>query len=207
MMTTLTPLPRLASRLDVAAFRKTVRGTGPLGRRAHAALTVASDSSKLWFGVAAALGAAGGDRGRRAAARGLVAIGATSALANGPLKKLVRRDRPRGLVALGVPHAGRPPKTSSFPSGHAASAFAFATAAGLELPVLAAPLLVTAGAVGWSRIESAQHYPGDVLAGALVGVGVGLGVRAAWPRLATLLRRHTPAGRASAAATDQPPCP
>jgi undecaprenyl-diphosphatase len=70
------------------------------------------------------------------------------------------------------------PTSPSFPSGHSASAFAFATAFGGELPWVALPLRVAAAAVSWSRIHTGVHYPGDVVAGAVVGGAVGEAVGA-----------------------------
>ncbi|HJV09302.1 MAG TPA: hypothetical protein VJ653_06455, partial [Acidimicrobiales bacterium] len=51
----------------------------------------AADNSKLWLGVAAGLGLSGGRFRRRAALRGLFAAGMASAVANGPVKLVVRR--------------------------------------------------------------------------------------------------------------------
>ena len=65
------------------------------------------------------------------------------------------------------------PASSSFPSGHAASALAFAGAVGHEMPLLAVPLHLLAGAVAYSRVHTGVHYPGDALVGAVVGEAVG----------------------------------
>jgi membrane-associated phospholipid phosphatase len=147
-------------------------------------LTRAADSSKLWLGISGVMAVGGGAAGRRMTAKGLTAIAATSALANAPLKRLARRPRPHGWKAAGMARAGRRPRTSSFPSGHAASGFAFATAAGLERPVLLVPLEALALAVAWSRVQSGQHYPSDVAAGAVVGLSTGLVVHGLAKRIA-----------------------
>jgi undecaprenyl-diphosphatase len=68
------------------------------------------------------------------------------------------------------------PASTSFPSGHSASGFAFATAVGTEIPALAFPLLGLASAVAYSRVHTGVHYPGDAIFGSLVGVATGLTV-------------------------------
>ena len=68
------------------------------------------------------------------------------------------------------------PNSTSFPSGHSASAFAFATAAGSHLPELGGPLRLLAGAVAYSRVHSGVHYPGDAVIGSLIGGTIGAGV-------------------------------
>ena len=66
------------------------------------------------------------------------------------------------------------PASTSFPSGHAASATAFAVGASLAAPVLAVPLGLAAAAVAFSRVYTGVHYPGDVLAGAALGTTAAL---------------------------------
>ncbi len=136
-------------------------------------LTNAANYSRLWLGVAAGIAVVGGPRGRRAAASGLVALGTTSAVANLVVKPLVRRSRP-DRVAAGRHESVRMPESTSFPSGHTASAFAFALGVAAEVPLLAVPLVPVATAVGYSRVHSGVHFPGDVLAGAVLGSVVGL---------------------------------
>lgn len=148
-------------------------------------LSNAANNSRLWLALAAGLGVAGGRFGRRAALRGVVAIGLTSALVNGPLKQLARRGRP---VPATVSLLRRVPVTTSFPSGHAASAAAFAMAAALESPALGVALGGLAAAVAASRVYAGVHYPSDVVAGAAVGCAVALGTARVWPRAP-----HTPA--------------
>jgi undecaprenyl-diphosphatase len=142
---------------------------GALGR-----LSRAADHSLLWLAIGAGMAAAGGKRGRRAATRGTAAIGVTSALVNLVLKPLAGRHRP-DRVGVRVPEARYVPMpvTTSFPSGHAASAFAFATAAGDALPLAGPPLRALAALVAYSRVHTGVHYPGDVVVGSLVGGSVG----------------------------------
>ncbi|HVM70030.1 MAG TPA: phosphatase PAP2 family protein [Gaiellaceae bacterium] len=106
----------------------------------------------------------------------------------GSLKVLFQRDRPPvanpepgPLVAL--------PHTYSFPSGHALVAFASATVLAAAVPRLRLPLFAVAALVAWSRVYVGVHYPGDVLAGALLGVALGLGVEAARRPLREWARR------------------
>ena len=132
----------------------------------------AATYSRLWVVIAAVLAVAGGRRGRRAAVRGLTAIGATSITANLVVKCLVPRRRP-AISTNTEARETRMPRSSSFPSGHAASAFAFAAAATAEIPQLALPLYALATAVGYSRVHIGVHYPSDVLGGAVLGLAVG----------------------------------
>jgi membrane-associated phospholipid phosphatase len=133
-------------------------------------LSRSADRSALWVGVAAALAVFGGHGGRRAARDGLVSVAITSGVANLGLKPLHRRRRPDDTRVRTVPgRSVRMPRSASFPSGHSASAFAFATAAGAEIPPLALPLRLLAAAVAYSRVHGGAHYPGDAIAGSLVG--------------------------------------
>jgi undecaprenyl-diphosphatase len=137
-------------------------------------LSDAANYSRLWLGVAAVLAALGGGRGRRAAVSGLVAIGITSAVTNLGIKPVADRKRPdrAGEEVPETRHVHMPGSTS-FPSGHSASAFAFATAAGAETPALDAPLLFLAGGVAYSRVHTGVHYPGDAIIGSLIGASIG----------------------------------
>lgn len=129
--------------------------------------------------LAAALAAAGGDRGRQASRSGLLALAIAAILANGPVKLAFRRRRPpaRPLAPL-IPM----PRSTSFPSGHSASAFAFATGASARLPLLIPVLFPLAGAVAYSRVHTGVHFPSDVLIGSAIGVGAGVAAARLLPR-------------------------
>jgi undecaprenyl-diphosphatase len=105
-----------------------------------------------------------------AAGAGLASLGVTSAVVNLAIKPLGRRRRP-DPTAREVPVARqvRVPSSTSFPSGHSASAFAFATGVGSVLPREAVPLRALAALVAYSRVHTGVHYPGDVLVGSLLG--------------------------------------
>lgn len=162
------PLLTDLSMLDQALYAAVAATPTPTLDTNLRRLSSAADHSKLSFTVAAALALRPG-RPRDAALLGVAAIGVASASANLLGKTLVRRPRPDPVnVPLGrhVPM----PISASFPSGHTASAFAFAAAVGSRYPWSAAPLGMLATAVGYSRVHTGVHYPGDVIAGALLGV-------------------------------------
>ncbi|MFD5450936.1 phosphatase PAP2 family protein [Streptomyces sp. NPDC127100] len=147
-------------------------------------LSRAADHSRISLGIAAAL-ALGGARARGAALVGVGAVAVTSTAANLLGKRLVRRPRPdREAARVSVDRYVPMPASASFPSGHTASAVAFATAVGVVLPAAAAPLGALATAVGYSRVHTGVHYPGDVVAGAVLGIAgaaTALAVAAALP--------------------------
>jgi membrane-associated phospholipid phosphatase len=147
-------------------------------------LSNAANNSGLWFAIAAGLGVAGGRAGRRAAVRGAVAIGVTSALVNLAVKSAWSRERP-DRAGAGVPvwRNVRMPTSTSFPSGHAASGFAFAAAIGRDQPWLGLGLRFLAAAVAYSRVHTGVHYPGDIVVGSLIGEGTGQTVAGLMDRL------------------------
>jgi membrane-associated phospholipid phosphatase len=160
--------------LDLAVFRTIANTPTPTIDEPLRRLSNAANRSGLWLAIAACLALFGGRTGRRAAVRGVVAVGASSVLVNIGLKSLSRRMRPDRARA-GIPEDREVvmPSSSSFPSGHAASALAFAGAVGYEMPLLAVPLRLLAVAVAYSRVHTGVHYPGDAVVGALVGEAVG----------------------------------
>jgi len=194
------PGARRLHALDGRLFAAAARRSNSRLDRVVPRLTSAADHGLLWFGVAAAC-AVTGERGRRAALRGLVSLSVASAVANGPAKFLVRRTRP-GLddVPL-VRQLRNQPRTSSFPSGHSASAAAFATGVAIESATRAVPVAALAAGVAYGRVHTGVHYPGDVAAGVLLGVGCALLVRRSWPP------RTGPAQAAAAEAAAAPAAP
>lgn len=126
------------------------------------------------------VGALGDVRARRlippASACAAVAVGLASAAA-GLLKELVDRARP-ALADPTIDALVATPDSPSFPSGHAATAFAAAAAVGAFYPRLRWPLYGLATLVGLSRVYLGVHFALDVVAGAVLGVAIGL--TAAW---------------------------
>lgn len=135
-------------------------------------LSRAADKSVLWMAVAGGMAALGGPRQRRAAATGLASIGVASLLVNAGFKSLARRKRPERQEEPGDRHVPMPSSTS-FPSGHSASAFAFAQGVSSVTPELSVPLHLAAVAVAYSRVHTGVHYPGDVVAGSMIGIVTG----------------------------------
>ncbi|WP_430332479.1 bifunctional phosphatase PAP2/diacylglycerol kinase family protein [Rhodococcus sp. ACT016] len=144
------------------------------------ALSTTANHSVLWMGIAAGAGLAGG-RARRAATRGILAVAGASALTNAALKPLLPRRRPPAGTGEFATRRGLPaPNSSSFPSGHAASAAGFATGVALEFPVAGAVLTPLAAAVAYSRVHTGVHWPSDVVVGMGVGSAVALATRRWW---------------------------
>jgi len=165
--------------LDQALYEAVTVTQTPALDHALRRLSAAADHSKISFTIAGLLAMFPG-RPRRAAALGVAAIGVASASANLLGKRLVRRPRPHRAVDSPFPGRHVPmPESASFPSGHTASAVAFAAAVGPALPVVTVPLGLLACAVGYSRIHTGVHYPGDVVAGAVLGTGAAAVVLAA----------------------------
>jgi len=163
-----------AKRVDAAVYCAVERTRTPILDVPLRRLSQLADHSMLWLVIAAALFAFGGRSGRRAAVTGAAAIGLTSVLANQPLKALSRRARPiRGTVDVSTARHLRMPTSTSFPSGHSAAGFAFASAVASFKPGFGLPLRGLAAVVAYSRVHAGVHFPSDVIVGALLGIGVG----------------------------------
>lgn len=144
------------------------------------AVSAAANHSLLWFALAAAFAARRGTS-RKAAFRGVLAIAGASSLANAALKPVLPRSRPAAAELPAYQTIDNPPTSSSFPSGHAASAAAFATAVAMESPRLGLAVAPLAAAVAYSRVHVGVHWTSDVVVGAAVGSGVALLTRRWWP--------------------------
>jgi membrane-associated phospholipid phosphatase len=122
----------------------------------------------VWVAIGIVMAFVDPDRGEDwlvAGFLGPVAIGV-----NYVVKLVVRRPRP---VLEGLPPLGGAPSSLSFPSGHATSSFACATAMTRIAPE-AAFLFILAAAISAGRPYLGMHYPSDVVAGAALGVALGL---------------------------------
>ncbi len=122
----------------------------------------------IWFAIGIVLAVIDPDRGEDWLVAGI--LGPVGIGLNYAVKLVVRRPRP---VLEGLPPLGGAPSSLSFPSAHATSSFACATAMTRIAPE-AAVLFVLAAAIAACRPYLGMHYPSDVLAGALLGTALGL---------------------------------
>jgi membrane-associated phospholipid phosphatase len=103
----------------------------------------------------------------------LASIALTSAVVNLVLKPLGNRHRPDRLM-YDVPVARQVtmPHSTSWPSGHSASAFAFASGVGAAWSQVGIPVSFLASLVAYSRVHTGVHYPSDTIAGTACGVAL-----------------------------------
>jgi undecaprenyl-diphosphatase len=154
------------ARVDRAFDR--LRGN-PASDRLFYGASELGDFSLVWLIIGATRGLRS-ERDWHAAARVGGGLAIESVLVNGLIKSLFRRTRPPWehdrTIRL------RRPRTSSFPSGHATSAF---SAAGLlaEDDVLWPLYYAIAVIVASSRVYVRVHHASDVLAGAAIGIALG----------------------------------
>ncbi|MDD1061794.1 phosphatase PAP2 family protein [Streptomyces cocklensis] len=166
---------------DAALFAEVAGRHWPGAEPVLPRLSRAANHGRLWCAVAAGMAVAGGRDGRRAALRGMGSLALASLSVNTVGKGAVRRARPLLDAVPVIRRLHRQPVTSSFPSGHSASAAAFAVGAALESAGWGAAVAPLAASVAFSRIYTGVHYPSDVLVGCARGVGAALTVRALLP--------------------------
>lgn len=176
------------ARFDAAADRAfdRLRGRTWADRIFYTASAV-GDHGLLWLALAGlrALRTEGGrDRNRRASVRAAAGVGIESAVVNLGVKSLFRRVRP--VTTTPHPRPFRQPRTSSFPSGHATSAFCAADLLS-EDDALRPLYYGLAVVVASSRIYVRIHHASDVVAGAALGAVMGRIGRRMWP-----LERRSP---------------
>jgi undecaprenyl-diphosphatase len=175
------PFARLSARVnelddEVDGWVDRFRGNKTLDRVMYTASEL-GDFSLIWHIVSTAQ-ALRPSRSELTAVRATAILGAESLLVNGGIKSLFRRKRP--IMATIRPHYLRTPRSTSFPSGHASSAF---TAAGIlseddDLwPIYYAIAVVVAS----SRVYVKIHHASDVVAGAALGLVFARVARRLWP--------------------------
>ena len=97
-----------------------------------------------------------------------LAIGLAALLADSAAKPLIARHRPF-VSYIGVELLAKPQRSGSFPSTHAAGAFAGAFALARVFPEVRI-LWVMAALVAFARVYVGVHYPLDVIGGAVIGL-------------------------------------
>jgi undecaprenyl-diphosphatase len=142
-------------------------------------LSSAADHGLLWLTIGAAKAAREGDP--IVALRLGAAMGIESVLTNGPIKLCFRRVRPVGDQPPEdpLPYGMHRPISSSFPSGHATSAFTAAML--LADSPLAPAYFALAAAVAASRVYTRMHHTSDIVAGSLLGLAMGAVARKVIP--------------------------
>jgi len=163
-----TPL-RLAGDLDQVVLRGLrTRGHTPGAEGTMKALGVLGEHGAVW--VALGLLGATADRRRRGRWAAAAFVAPAAIVVNFGVKRAVGRQRP---VLTEHPALGRAPNKLSFPSAHATSSVAAATALGRVEPAARVPLLALAAAICIGRPYLGMHYPSDVAAGAVLGAVLG----------------------------------
>ncbi|WP_082499230.1 MULTISPECIES: bifunctional phosphatase PAP2/diacylglycerol kinase family protein [unclassified Rathayibacter] len=179
-------LPRWVRRIDARAARRlNARRPSALVDGGLVAASRVADHGVLWFGLGALLVLAGRPR---EALRGAGSLAIASAVANLIGKNVFGGERP---VTARVPvgrRLARVPSSPSFPSGHAASAAAFAVGVALESPRAGAVVAPLAATVAFSRLHVGVHWLSDVVGGAALGAAVA----GAGKLLAPASPRHVP---------------
>jgi hypothetical protein len=158
-------LGRLDSRL-LYAMRTRFHGRGT--ETVAKGLGRIGEYGAVWLAIGIVLAFVDPDQGEDWVVAGI--LGPVAIGLNFAVKVIVRRPRP---VLEGLPPLGGAPSSLSFPSAHATSSFACATAMTRIAPE-AAILFVLAAAIAACRPYLGMHYPSDVLAGAILGTALGL---------------------------------
>lgn len=164
---------RRIQRFDTAVdgiFDRHLRGREPADRVFYGASEL-GDHGLIWVMLGALRGLRGGEHNWRAAVRVGVGVGLESVVVNAGVKSLFRRSRP--VVVVPRPYPLRVPLTSSFPSGHATSAFCAATLLSDGDPHLAPVYFAAATIVALSRVHVKIHHASDVVGGIALGLLLG----------------------------------
>jgi undecaprenyl-diphosphatase len=158
-------------RRDYSLMRRANNWVAPPWIRAYVMASTRAGDGWLWYAMGLFILLFGGEnRFRALGAAGTAAV--LSILLFMALKRFTGRRRPCEIE----PHCWAtllPPDQFSFPSGHTMTAFAMAIPLSLFYPELTAGLLFCAFSIALSRILLGMHFLSDVVAGALLGLGLG----------------------------------
>ena len=157
---------------------------------AFKALGAVGEYAAVWVTVGLAGAAADAPRRRRWLLG--AATGPGAVVVNYAIKVAIGRERP---LIEDHPPLARAPSKLSFPSAHATSSFAAATALGRVEPRTRLPLYALAAGICVSRPYLGMHYPSDVLAGVVLGTLIGglvpgVGERTLEERMADLVHER-----------------
>ena len=157
---------------DHRLMRRVHRWRPPRWFRLWMILATRAGDRWLWYVLSVLVGVFGPSSTRYAALTAAWMACGAGAILFLALKKLTGRKRPNALV----PHCWAtllPPDQFSFPSGHTITAFAFTVVMGSFYPSLIGVVLFCALSVAMSRIILGMHFLSDVVAGAILGAGLG----------------------------------
>ena len=155
--------------LDLKLLRlMRTRGHSPGVERVAKVMGKAGNNAAIWMGLGVVLALV--DASNRGAWLICAALGPVAIGLNYAVKLVAKRPRP---VLEGLPPLAGAPSSLSFPSAHATSSFAVATAM-TRVDSLGALAFVLALALSLGRPYLGMHYPSDVLVGAVLGIALGL---------------------------------
>ena len=161
----------LITKGDYSVMRRANNWEAPRWVRLYVLSATRGGDGWLWYAMGLVILALGGKT--RFEALGAAGVSsALSVLLFSQLKRLTGRRRPCQIA----PHCWAtllPPDQFSFPSGHTMTAFAVAIPLSLFYPTLSIGLLFCALSIAMSRILLGMHFLSDVVAGALIGTGLG----------------------------------
>ena len=174
---------RLYHAVNAFVFRHEWLADGFGGIEATAPLVIGLATVALWL-----LSRPGPERKWKLASASALASAALALLVNQAIAHLW--DRPRPYETHPDAHTWMTPSQDpSFPSDHAGAAFAIAFAVLMFDRVAGALFVAAAALIGLGRVLVGVHYPGDVLAGMLVGLACAVVVvRLARPVLGSVVR-------------------
>lgn len=157
---------------DHRLMRRMNRWRAPRWIRLWMILSTRMGDGWLWYALAGMVLGYGGSQ-RYAAVSAAAAAAVVGVLVFKVLKHASHRPRPCQLE----PHCWSkvlPPDRFSFPSGHTMTAFSIALVVSAFYPSLEAPLYFLAASIAFSRIVLGMHFLSDVIAGVLLGSGLGI---------------------------------
>lgn len=147
-----------------------IQGASPWMDGPMQAVSAVTAHSACWIAMAVLLMLS--KRGRATGTSMMLAMVLVLIIVDLAAKPLVGRDRP--FEVYDFPLIVGAPSSYSFPSGHSAYAFACAACIAMGCRRWAVPALAAATVVAYSRLYLFVHWPTDVLAGALLGILIGV---------------------------------